>query len=226
MSKGGDPKHVTMSQQSFRKLPPGLGNRALPLGHARVHSCTQTPAKARAVPPPISTPKARNESDPWKIKIDEGEDNKTARVSRRGGTRRKARCLRSPKCQTQVSVGPDALQAGWWMRPGQHAPTSSARSLGVDWVGVSRPGWMLDSEHPHPKPHPPGSPLPAPAPCSQLSSPRWVRWAGPLRFPSWLRVQGPPRSRSQRARRRGGTGHRVLDLPVSRVPWEHSVPAK
>lgn len=35
-----------------------------------------------------------------------------------------------------------------------------------------------------------------------------------------------PDSLSPRARRRAGTGHRVLDLPVSRVPWEHTVPAK
>lgn len=64
-----------------------------------------------------------------------------------------------------------------------------------------------------------------------LSRQRWERGRSGFcaSLTDWLAQDhsAPGRgSGSSRARRGAGTGHPVLDLLVSRLPWEHSVPAK
>lgn len=98
----GTPGHKTRHDEPrLPKFPPMLGNQterarahAYTHTHTRTYTDTHTHTYARthtrthghsrakkvllALAPStlISTPKARDESDPWKIKIDEGEDNK------------------------------------------------------------------------------------------------------------------------------------------------------
>lgn len=193
----------------------------------------------------ISTPKARDESDPWKIKIDEGEDNKNrwsilSEVRRR---RERGSYQRAPKCQTQAQslsrttrvqvspLSPEFLVE--WMRPSGYTQPGPARSPSYTGCGLGRgapSSGASDVRHPVSLTPPGYWPLysagssRAPLPLLRVV----VGAVGGILCASRAgRVdRARPDSLSPRARRRAGTGHRVPDLPVSRVPWEHTVPAK
>lgn len=103
---GGGPGPRTRHADPARlpKTPPLLGNRALSrhLGHTHTHRThRRTVIWSLHL---ISTPKARDESDPWKIKIDGRAENRTARKSspkRDVEGKREGSCPSALKCQTQ-----------------------------------------------------------------------------------------------------------------------------
>lgn len=107
--KEGDRGPQTRHAEPARlpKAPPLLGNRALlcDTPHTQTHTLrTHRRAEVWSLHL-LSTPKARDESDPWKIKIDESRENKTARKSYSKGDveggKGRGSCLGTLKCQIQ-----------------------------------------------------------------------------------------------------------------------------
>lgn len=165
---GGRREHVTLSRPGFRNSR-RCWETARSCAVSDTHTHTHTSARAhththaRAGSRPlhlISTPKAWDESDPWKIKIDGSNENKTARKSSQKrdveGGKEKGSCLGAPSSKpsskmlfrtkrAQVSPrgsGPRgcAVIRAKWRRPrGRLAPLlRSALSLSERESGLGR----------------------------------------------------------------------------------------
>lgn len=147
----GTPGHKTRHDEPrLPKFPPMMGNQTgrahththkRARAHTHTHSHTRTHSHSRAkkvllaLAPStlISTPKARDESDPWKIKIDEGEDNKNhsgvlSETRRRGQRKLPARAPPNAKPKPKVfpagpgykcSPCPQGFQMEWMCPSGR-----------------------------------------------------------------------------------------------------------
>lgn len=117
-----------------------------------------------------------------------------------------------------------------WMCPSGRTQPGHLPTLGVDWVEGPSPG-ASDVRHPVSLTPRGYRALFALKNSSRAPRPLVLVVVGAVGGTICASRAGRvdrtrPDSLSPRARRRAGTGHRVLDLPVSRVPWEHTVPAK